>query len=136
MSHFAKVNNGIVVNVIVAEADFFKTFIDTSPGTWIKTSYNTRGGEHYDPVTGQINTSSENPALRANYAGIGYIYDSVNDVFYPPRPSDRNGVLCVSWTIGAPTWLWQPPTPMPTTVLNAGEYYVWDEPTKTWISTN
>ena len=53
MSHFAKVLDGKVVQVIVAEPEFFETFVDSTPGTWIQTSYNTRGGVHYDPATGQ-----------------------------------------------------------------------------------
>ena len=47
MSHYAKVVTGIVTQVIVAEADFFDTFVDTSPGEWIQTSYNTMCGVHY-----------------------------------------------------------------------------------------
>ena len=77
MSHFAQVENGIVTQVIVAEQDFIDTGL---VGTgWIKTSYNTRGGIHYNPVT---NEPDGDIALRANYAGVGYTYDSINDVFY------------------------------------------------------
>ena len=47
MSHFAKVENNIVTNVIVAEPDF----IATQEGAWVKTSYNMRGGFYYDPAT-------------------------------------------------------------------------------------
>jgi len=65
MTHFAKVNNGIVEQVIVAEPEFFETFVDSSPGKWIQTSYNTYGGVHRLGGT----------PLRKNYAGIGYIYD-------------------------------------------------------------
>jgi len=72
MAHFAKVNNGIVEQVIVAEPEFFETFVDTSPGEWIQTSYNTRGGEH-----------PEGRPLRKNYAGIGYSYDATRDAFIP-----------------------------------------------------
>ena len=126
MGHFAKVVNGVVAQVIVAEADFFKTFVDSSPGEWIQTSYNTRGGIHY----GQDGKPDNGVGLRANYAGVGYIYDSKNDVFYAPRPIDRNGISCVSWTISAPTWLWNSPVAIPTD----GKKYVWDEPTKTWIA--
>jgi hypothetical protein len=119
MSHYAKVVNGQVVNVIVAEAEFFNTFVDTSPGTWIQTSYNTRGNVHYDPNT---NEPDGGVALRGNYAGIGYTYDQVNDVFYPPSPYP-------SWTISAETnWIWTAPTPMPTD----GQHYVWDEATTSW----
>ena len=76
MSHFAKVVDGKVTQVIVAEPDFFTTFVDTSPGSWIQTSYNTIGNKH---------TLGGTP-LRGNYAGIGFIYDQANDVFYAPQP--------------------------------------------------
>ena len=54
MSHFAKVVDGKVTQVIVAEAEFFTTFVDSSPGSWIQCSYNTRGGKHYDPATNEL----------------------------------------------------------------------------------
>ena len=118
MSHYAKVNNGKVEQVIVAEADFFKTFIDTTPGTWIQTSYNTKGNVHY----GQDGKPDSGIALRGNYAGIGYTYDATNDVFYAPQPYP-------SWTLDKTTWLWTSPVPYPTD----GKLYTWDEPTKTWV---
>jgi hypothetical protein len=101
----------------VAEADFFKTFVDTSPGQWIQTSYNVRGGIHY----GQDGKPDGGIALRANYAGIGSIYDATHDVFYGQQPYP-------SWTISAPTWTWQPPTPMPTD----DKTYIWNEATLSW----
>jgi hypothetical protein len=120
MSHYAKVRDGIVVSIIVAEDDFFTNghFVDTSPGTWIKTSYNTKGGVHY----GQDGQPDNGTALRGNYAGIGYTYDATNDVFYAPQPYP-------SWTISSPTWTWTSPTPYP----NDGKLYSWDETTKNWI---
>ena len=119
MGHFAKVVNGTVVNVIVAEPDFFDTFVDSSPGQWIQTSYNTRGNVHYAPNSDEPDGE---PALRGNYAGIGYTYDAVNDVFYPARPF-------ASWTISAETnWLWQPPVAYP----DDGKIYVWEEATTSW----
>jgi len=118
MSHYAKVVDGKVTQVIVAEADFFKTFVDTSPGEWIQTSYNTRGGVHYMPNS---NTPSGEQGLRANYAGMGYTYDAKNDVFYAPQPFP-------SWTISAPTWLWEAPVAMPTD----GKRYTWNEEKKQW----
>ena len=122
MGHFAKVVNGTVVSVIVAKPEFFDTFVDTSPGTWVQTSYNTRGGVHYVPDS---NTPSEDQSksLRGNYAGIGYVYDAVNDVFYAPQPYP-------SWTISAPTWEWQAPVPYPST----GGLYSWDEATQSWVT--
>jgi len=119
MSHFAKVENGIVTQVIVIEQDVLNQGHWGDPSLWKQTSYNTIGGQH---------TQGGTP-LRGNYAGVGYTYDSVHDVFYPPRPKDKNGVLCDSWTIGAPTWTWTAPTAMPTD----GKFYYWDEPTKSWM---
>lgn len=118
MSHYAKVVGGRVIRVIVAEADFFKTFIDTDPGDWIQTSYNTRGNVHY----GQDGKPDGGQALRGNYAGFGYVYDVANDVFYPPQPFP-------SWLIDKSTWTWQAPTPMPTD----GKLYRWNESTVSWV---
>jgi hypothetical protein len=118
MSNYAKVLNGLVLKVIVADASFFDTFVDTSPGTWLQTSYNTRGGVHY----GQDGQPDGGVALRGNYAGIGYTYNFVNDVFYAPQPYP-------SWTISAPTWEWQAPVPYPTD----GNNYIWDKSTQTWV---
>lgn len=120
MSHFAKVNNGIVEQVIVAEPEFFQNFVDTSPGQWIQTSYNTIGGVHYDPQTGQP-SADQSQALRKNYAGVGYTYDHQRDAFIPPKPFN-------SWLLNEQSCLWDPPTPMPTD----GKLYLWDEPTLSW----
>jgi len=89
MSHFAKVENGIVTQVIVAEQDF----IDTGAlgHGWVQTSYNTHGNQH-----------PEGRPLRGNYAGIGYTYDNVNDVFVAPKPAD-------GWVLNTSTWLWEDP---------------------------
>jgi hypothetical protein len=89
MSHFAKVVDGKVTQVIVAEPEFFDTFVDSSPGTWLQTSYNTHGNQH-----------PEGRPLRGNYAGIGFSYDAVNDVFIAPKPSDTA-------VLNETTWLWE-----------------------------
>jgi hypothetical protein len=89
MSHFAKVVDGKVTQVIVAEPEFFDTFVDSSPGTWLQTSYNTHGNQH-----------PEGRPLRGNYAGIGYTYDATNDVFIAPKPSDTA-------VLNETTWLWE-----------------------------
>lgn len=123
MSHYAKVSNGVVTQVIVAEPDFFNSFVDSSPGEWIQTSYNTRGNVHYAPNT---HTPDGGIPIRGNYAGIGFIYDKIHDVFYAPQPYP-------SWTISADTnWLWVAPTPMPTD----GKRYGWDESTLSWVEVN
>lgn len=111
MSHFAKVCDGIVTQVIVAEPEFFTTFVDSSPGEWIQTSYNTRGGQH-----------PEGRPLRKNYAGIGYTYDRVRDAFIPPKPY-------ASWTLNEDTCLWDAPVAYP----DDGKTYSWDEATTNWI---
>ena len=122
MGHYAKVQNGKVVKVIVAEADFFNNFVDDSPGKWIQTSYNTRGGVHYEPNS---NTPSEDQSktLRGNYAGIGYTYDSTHDAFYAPQPYN-------SWTLNTGSFLWESPVEYPTD----GNVYNWDEETTSLVS--
>jgi len=118
MSHFAKCLDGKVLQVIVAEPDFFNTFVDSSPGQWVQTSYNTRGGLHY----GSDGEPDGGVALRGNYAGIGYTYDAAKDVFYAPQPY-------ASWVLNETSWLWEAPVPCPTD----GMIYVWDEPTVSWV---
>jgi hypothetical protein len=119
MSHFAKVNNGIVEQVIVAEPEFFDTFVDSSPGQWIQTSYNTRGGVHYNPETGEPDGGE---ALRKNYAGIGFTYDQTRDAFIPPQPY-------ASWTLNEDSCLWEAPVAIP----DDGKRYTWDEDTTAWV---
>jgi hypothetical protein len=110
MSHFAKVVDGKVTQVIVAEPEFFDTFVDSSPGTWLQTSYNTHGNQH-----------PEGRPLRGNYAGIGFTYDAQNDVFIAPKPYN-------SWVLNEDTWLWEAPVAMP----DDDKTYVWDEETTNW----
>ena len=111
MAHYAKVNNGIVEQVIVAEADFFDNFVDSSPGQWIQTSYNTHANQHL-----------EGRPLRGNYAGIGFTYDATNDVFYEPQPYP-------SWTLNETTWTWDAPIAYP----DDDKIYEWDEATTNWV---
>jgi hypothetical protein len=112
MSHFAKVTDGKVTQVIVAEKEFFDTYVDSTPGEWIQTSYNTQGGKH---------TQGGTP-LRGNYAGIGYTYDRTNDVFYAPQPF-------ASWVLNNTSWTWEAPVAMPTD----DKRYTWDEATTSWV---
>ena len=117
MGHFAKVVDGKVTQVIVAEPEFFNTFVDSSPGAWIQTSYNTRGNVHY----GQDGQPDGGVALRGNYAGVGYSYDAARDAFIPPQPY-------ASWVLDDATCLWNAPVAMPTD----GKLYAWDEATTSW----
>ena len=120
MAHFAKVESNRVTQVLVVsdtDAVNGQTFLAEVlglGGTWIQTSYNTRGNVH----------ALSGTPLRGNYAGIGYIYDSVNDVFYPPQPYS-------SWSVSLSTnWLWSPPVPYPTD----GKMYSWDETSTNWVA--
>ena len=111
MAHFAQVINGYVQQVIVADQDVIDSGAFGSG--WIKTSYNTSGGQHLLNGT----------PFRKNYAGIGYTYDAQRDAFIPPQPYP-------SWTLNEDSCLWQPPTPMPTD----GKMYDWDEATLSWVN--
>jgi len=111
MAHWARVKGGIVTQVIVAEEEYFQTYIDDEPGEWIQTSYNTRAGQHDLGGT----------PLRKNFAGVGYHYDSTRDAFYPPKPFD-------SWTLDEDTCLWEPPIAYP----DDDNMYIWNEETQAW----
>jgi hypothetical protein len=121
MSHYAKVVNGIVVSVLVAEQDFIDSYDDGIPGQWIQTSYNTRGGIHYQPNT-NIPSADQSKALRKNYAGIGFTYDSTRDAFIPPKPYN-------SWLLNEDSCLWESPVPCP----NDGKMYNWNEEQLCWV---
>jgi hypothetical protein len=110
MAHYAKVYKGIVKRVIVAEAEFFETFIDNSPGQWIQTSYNTFGGNH-----------PEGNPLRKNFAGVGFTYDEDRDAFITPKPFP-------SWVLNEDTCLWEAPVAYP----DDANRYNWNEETQSW----
>ena len=120
MSHFAKVVDNIVTEVIVAEQDFIDTLPDSD--AWVQTSYNTRGGKHYAPNT---NDEDGGVALRKNYAGIGYTYDSTRDAFYAPQPYP-------SWLLDEDTCTWDSPVPHPNKFTDDGKMYLWDESIVNW----
>ena len=110
MAHYAKVENGIVTQVIVAEQEFINSGYVGEPTDWVQTSYNTHGNQH-----------PEGRPLRGNYAGVGYTYDSTNDVFYASQPYP-------SWILNNTTWTWEAPVAMPTD----GKIYKWDEIIQNW----
>jgi hypothetical protein len=108
MTHYAKVEDTLVIEVIVAEAEF----VDSSPGEWIQTSYNTHGGVH----------SEGGIPLRKNFAGIGMTYDSTRDAFYGPQPYN-------SWILNEDTCSWEAPVEQPAGNL----MYSWDEEILNWV---
>jgi hypothetical protein len=122
MAHFAKVLNGTVINIIVAEQEYIDTFIDTSPGDWYQTSINTKGGVHYNPETGQP-SDDQTKALRKNFASLGGVYDSTLDAFYTQKPYP-------SWVLDEETCLWNSPVERP---IVEGKKFRWDEETLSWI---
>jgi hypothetical protein len=125
MAHFAKVENGTVTQVIVAEKQYIETL--SNPNEWVQTSYNVKGGIYYDnatwqPVDNQAEAIAEQDGRqRKNYAGIGFIYDSERDAFIPPKPYD-------SWVLDEDTCWWQAPIPYP----EDDNDYKWNEETKEW----
>ena len=112
MAHYAKVENGVVTEVIVIDQETLNTGLWGDPAMWVQTSYNTHGGKH-----------PEGRPLRKNFAGIGFTYDAQRDAFIPPKPF-------ASWILNEDTCLWEPPVAMP----KEGGPYVWDETAGAWVA--
>jgi hypothetical protein len=109
MAHYAKVEDSVVTQVIVADnQEWCETNLG---GTWVQTSYNTIGG---------VNNREGGQALHKNYAGIGYTFDGIG--FAAPQPY-------ASWSLNSTTYLWEAPTPMPVD----DKFYRWDEDTTSWV---
>ena len=128
MAHYAQIDsNNFVTFVFVGRDDVVEGIDDweiyyAPKGFTVKqTSYNTRGGVHYDPETGEP-SEDQTKALRFNYAGIGFTYDEERDAFIPPKPYD-------SWLLDEDTCLWVAPVPMP----EDGDY-TWDEDAGDWVA--
>ena len=124
MAHFAKLDeNNVVIFVTVGrdEDDGKEDELTARTGDVYKqTSYNTRGGVHYQ--ADGTPSADQSKALRKNYAGLGYTYDAGRDAFIPPKPFN-------SWILNEQTCLWDAPVPMPTD----GKRYTWDEATTSWL---
>ena len=112
MSYYAKVLDGKVLQVIVADADAMKTFVDETPGTWIEYSRRTSGGILYN--ADGTEASDQSGAIRKNAATMGGNYDVWDDAFYNVQPYP-------SWTLNKTTYLWEPP------ITDPGEDTYWDE---------
>jgi hypothetical protein len=113
MAHYAKVENGIVTQVIVAEQDFINSGAVGDPSSWIQTSYNTVGGVH----------KTGGSPLRHTYAGVGFSYIKDLDVFVPPKPFP-------SWVLNRELPGWEAPKPAPTPV--EGKVFLWNEYVQRW----
>jgi hypothetical protein len=103
--------------------DFLNNLYNTND-RWLKMSYNTRGGIHYQ-ADNNTPSQDQSKAFRKNAAGIGYYYDSIRDAFIPPKPFP-------SWTLNEQTCLWQSPIPYP----NDGKMYQWNEEIGNWKEIN
>lgn len=111
MAHFAKVENGVVTQVIVIDRETLNTGLWGDPSLWVQTSYNTNAGFHPNGTP-----------LRKNFAGVGYTYDAERDAFIPPKPYP-------SWVLDENTCNWSPPVSRP----DDGKLYNWDEETVSWV---
>ena len=116
MAHYAKIDkNNIVTRVLVMDKRVVNSGEFGNSLTWIRTSYNTYGGQH----------SLGGMPLRKNYAGVGMTYDKYRDAFIPQQPYP-------SWILNEDTCLWDPPVVYPTGHDPAGPGYEWDEDNITW----
>jgi len=122
MAHFALVNSQYIVQAVFVgrDEDNEQELSERTGKMYKQTSYNTRGGVHYDPQTGQP-SADQSKALRKNYAGIGYTYDSSRDAFIPPR-------VFPSWVLNETTCNWEAPVPVP----ESGNW-IWDEESLSWV---
>jgi len=138
MAYFARVENGIVQEVMRCDQDFIDLYADPNsgvepngPGEFIKCSYNTFGGVHYEPSETNeafepVPSADQSKALRKNFPSVGWVYDADRDAFYEPQPYP-------SWTLNETTCFWEAPTPFPS---DAGpdNRYIWDEETQQWVA--
>lgn len=132
MAHYAKVISGIVQTVIVADQEFINSGLVGEPTQWVQTSYNTRGGVHYEPNS-NTPSADQSKALRKNYAGIGYTYDLEKDAFYAPQPFN-------SWILNESTCIWEAPVKYPTITTFEKDGVIknmpinWDEENIRWVN--
>lgn len=145
MAHYALIGrNNKVIKVVRVDNSFMgdpeketsgETFLTEVYGInceWVQGSYNTKAGVHLLGGT----------PLRANFPSVGMIYDDDNDIFHEPRPKDKDGQSCDSWTLNTTTGIWSAPYAKPTSGVTETSWYVWDEsahkadPTKGWVKSD
>jgi len=124
MAHFAKLDeNNVVIFVTVGRDEDEGKEVELSlrtGDTYKQTSYNTRGGVHYQ--ADGTPSADQSKAMRKNYAGLGYTFDAARNAFIPPKPY-------ASWLLNETTCLWDAPVAYPTD----GKRYSWDEATTSWV---
>lgn len=121
MGHYARVDKGIVQEVIVAESDYIENTVFEKTGNWIKCSYNTYGGVHYESINDWIPSEDQSKALRKNFPSVGWMYDEVG--FYPPKHLFPN-----SYKLDKNTYMWTAPVLRP----DDGQKYIWNEDALDW----
>ena len=121
MAHFAKIENGVVTQVIVVANK------DTADASGVEKEH--IGAAFCEKLFGgEWKQTSYNGNMRKNYAGIGYTYNAGIDAFVPPKPF-------ASWVLDNDTAQWNAPVAMPADA-GTGEppkRYTWDEPTTSWV---
>jgi hypothetical protein len=133
MAHFAEIDgNNIVVRVLKVPddqehrgQDYLANDLGLG-GTWIQTSYNTRGGVHYNPNSDVPSGKTDKGRGRKNFASVGQTYDPVRDLFVAPKPFP-------SWILDEATGRWDSPVPRPSLPPEAPFMWAWDEETGAWI---
>lgn len=127
MAHFAKLDsNNVVIFVTVGRDEDNGKEAELTARTgdvYKQTSYNTRGGVHYQ--ADGTPSADQSKAYRKNYASLGYTYDEQRDAFIPPKPY-------ASWVLNEQTCLWDAPISYPTD----GGRYTWDETVGNWVEIN
>lgn len=126
MAHHAHIDDQNVVDqVLVITTDELANGSHGDPSRWLKCSYNTHGGVHYEPnVYPPTPSADQSKALRKNFPGVGHIYDPAADAFHAPQPFP-------SWTLDPDTFLWEAPEPMP--APEPGKQWHWDEDSQQWL---
>ena len=121
MAHFAKLDsNNVVIFVTVGrDEDREEELFARTGDVYKQTSYNTRGGVHYQ--SDGTPSADQSKAFRKNYAGLGYTYDAQRDAFIPPKPFN-------SWVLDEQTCLWDAPIQYP----DDGKFYRWNEDNQQW----
>jgi hypothetical protein len=111
MAHYAFLDNNNVVTEVITGIDETQTIEGLDTETW------------YGNFRGQVcKRTSYHHNIRKQYAGIGYTYDAVNDIFIAPQPYP-------SWTLDS-NFDWQPPTPKPE------GFWTWNEEILMWQRLN